>query len=701
MSEGPSFLDNIIPITATLYEEQAAKKLASVKESLLDYKLLSLTESKQVSGADDTQLLEIPYYDIPSPQEYDPAEPRKKLNIKRWRVFSNNVRHWGNRRYHQLEGSRSDVYAPLKLNIPDFYDVSAPLFITEGELKTMSLINYGYTAVGVPGIAHFKCTYENKLFGLLEKIPWGKTVYLVPDKEVPEHDSENKIKPDCAYMNVMAAVGKLASMLAVRGAKVLVIQFEGPGKIQVDDYLAREGSLEELIEKARPWDARKDMPEIGLRRLASEFVMMGGKVYSSATWEAMTEANFKAQYKHILDKDRKPIVNNFSMNKYTTKVKGLDYDPSRIERVLPNGSWNLWHGWLTKPVKGDLSDFDSKMEVLFSEEPELLHEYYLTLAMMIQKPWVKQQRFLLFRSSAEGVGKSLLLEMPMMLINGTSDGSGRKELRYNHAIMDGCGKLLESNFNGLLIGVSYLVMNEVDDFFTKKVSNFIKALVTDSQLQINEKFLAQRMIDNHLLLAITTNERSLFQIGATSRRPLVLPCIEAGSELDYKIQAMWQKAKATDFFKDYRSLRFRQAMMYRLMTYDLGGYDGTQSPPLSLSKLSLAEDNMSDLEAYCYEELADVGAVNPNAEYERYRHVSGDTQLKSKVFKGALKINRFSKPNLDKTAGQVIIPAKYTETLRHISGGRNSLVVWVKEHLKKEPAEVLIRELVKRYARKV
>jgi len=698
MSDAPNNLSSI--------EEEAQAKLASVKETMANFRLLSYEESSLIYNpkGEKCRLLEIPYYQIPPQSERPFNKPLKKLaNIKRYRVFlENNAVPL--RRYTQQEGTSYDAYVPVNISIADFYSTASPLFITEGELKTCALVNYGYTAVGVAGVDMFRKESTGRLCEQLEKIPIGKQIYLAFDKEEPRFlgGSFTEIDPQCAFSNVQRASAALAAMLTIRGAAVKIIELPGTGKIQVDEYLQVHGSLDPLIKVAKDWKYT-GYKKLQLRKLQSEFVILDGRVYDVNNWAMMTEACFKVQYAHLTSKDdngdEKPLVNSFSKDKYTTKIRGVEYDPSTTQRALPNGYWNLWHGWKTEPVEGDISRFHKVVQRIFQEEPELLPEFFKTIAFMFQKPWIKQHRYLLIRGSAEGIGKSFLLEMPMMLINGTPHGNSIGHLKYSHARMDGCGKLLEATHNGLLIGVSYLLMNEVDDFSTKKVSNYIKALTTDEELQVNEKYIPQKMITNRLLVAITTNERRLFQIGAGSRRPLVLPCVETGSVLENDLKAMWREEKAAGFFEWYRSLETRQALMHFFMNYDLGNYDGTQEPPQSLSKLSLADDNMTDAEIYCKEELGQVKAVNPNKEYERYKVYAGDAQTRNRDFKGVLKANGFVKPACDQTNGQVHITNKVTQLLG-LTAGSDRVVIWVREEFKKLPAQDLVNLIVERYHRK-
>lgn len=127
---------------------------------------------------------------------------------------------------------------------PALGDPALPLFITEGVKKGDCLVSRGRCAVALNGVYSWRG--KNLYNGLTVLADWeyialkGRTVYLVFDNDV-------MVKPE-----VNQALVRLARFLTHRGATVRYIYLpEGPGKIGVDDYLARGHTLDELVQLAR------------------------------------------------------------------------------------------------------------------------------------------------------------------------------------------------------------------------------------------------------------------------------------------------------------------------------------------------------------------------------------------------------------------------------------------------------------------
>lgn len=165
-----------------------------------------------------------------------------------------------NKKYHQPGGSQNHLYIPETLNsiLPD---PSIPLYITEGEKKTLKACQDGLPSIAEGGLWNWSDGSEDKnLISDFNKIAWqGREVNIIPDNDwlSPTRRGEQK--------NLKEAVNELAYRLIDRGAKVYIIQLpEGPLK-GLDDYLrrhsveelkklpkaeARKQTLEEMIEKA-------------------------------------------------------------------------------------------------------------------------------------------------------------------------------------------------------------------------------------------------------------------------------------------------------------------------------------------------------------------------------------------------------------------------------------------------------------------
>lgn len=683
-------------------------KLASVGLPADAFPILTNIETAMLPGATQAAVaIKIPYYALPDSQK----DPRRltPINVARYRFFTaEDVKL--DRRYTQLFSSPIDTYIPPNLDLNKFYDRSELLYITEGELKAHAALSYGYQCIGLPGIDSFYFKDQQALHPQLNKIPVNKTVVIVFDTEVEEKeeitdangDIKKVTKENSAFMSVIRAKNKLAACLMVRGIKVKHITLPVErGKIQLDEYLLLHGVLPE----PKPFEFNKKDSKAALRVLQSEFAVIDGKFFDVSTTNALAMGPFGVQYANMFIKSRsgkaKPAAKVMPADVYTLKLKQLAYLPEYPNRVPSPGVYNMFSGWGTNVAKDnsvDLTPFHEVMAMLFDDEEDILAEYYKTIAFMLQKPWVKQHRFLLFRGSAQGVGKSFTLDIPLNLINGKDNPTS--SISLNHAMSDNCGKsTLDTQFNSLLSNKSYVTMSEVADVGKKNTVNELKALVTEPFIQIQKKFLDSFMIRNCLLLSITSNERRLFEIDEASRRPLVLPCIEANTEREREIKAMWAR-NGKKFHDWFGSKPTQEALMKFFMDYDIGDYDGTQACPVSRGQMQLTEDNKSDLAVFMESEFNKL-LVIPRLEFQRFSLNSHLKHLNYGAFLGTLRSIGYVHPNCDRTWGQVAINKtlldKYDVKAKLNSLKPNTLVkeeakCYTREHLNDLIEEIYLKE---------
>lgn len=133
-------------------------------------------------------------------------------------------------KYEAPVGTPNRAYFP-----PQFrklvYDKTAPIFITEGEKKSLALFQRDYYCIGLAGVWAWKVKDEGKLIPDLESVGWAnREVYIVFDSD----SSQNE--------NVRAAEWHLSVVLSAANASVKVIRLPGGThkKVGIDDYLLSE-----------------------------------------------------------------------------------------------------------------------------------------------------------------------------------------------------------------------------------------------------------------------------------------------------------------------------------------------------------------------------------------------------------------------------------------------------------------------------
>jgi hypothetical protein len=146
-------------------------------------------------------------------------------------------------KYAQPPKTSARLYIPFKVN-------DGPLYVSEGEKKTLAAIQAGMNAVGIGGLWNWLTKGEP--IDDLKLIEWdGREVVVIPDSDVFQRQ------------DLLRAVYALGRELRERGAAVSVAEIPQPGqeKIGLDDYLMAGGRVEDL-----------------------ESVTLGGQVFRSASF---------------------------------------------------------------------------------------------------------------------------------------------------------------------------------------------------------------------------------------------------------------------------------------------------------------------------------------------------------------------------------------------------------------------------------
>ena len=122
-------------------------------------------------------------------------------------------------RYYQPNGSQNHLYIPERVK-PFISDPTIPLYVAEGEKKTLKAVQEGLNCIGISGLWNWSDgTDEKNLIHDFDKIKWkDRTVYLIPDNDWLNPDRQGERK------NLRGAVYELAYRLIDRGAKVFIVK---------------------------------------------------------------------------------------------------------------------------------------------------------------------------------------------------------------------------------------------------------------------------------------------------------------------------------------------------------------------------------------------------------------------------------------------------------------------------------------------
>jgi hypothetical protein len=135
---------------------------------------------------------------------------------------------FGKMKYAQPPKTGARLYIPFKLN-------DGPVYVCEGEKKTLAAHQAGMNAAGIGGLWNWLTKGEP--IDDLKLIEWdGRDVVIIPDSDVFRRQ------------DLLRAVYALGRELRERGAAVSVAEIPQPGskKVGLDDHLAAGGRVEDL-----------------------------------------------------------------------------------------------------------------------------------------------------------------------------------------------------------------------------------------------------------------------------------------------------------------------------------------------------------------------------------------------------------------------------------------------------------------------
>lgn len=125
-------------------------------------------------------------------------------------------------KYLQHKGPLSHLYIPPGVE-EVLRDTGSPLYIPEGEKKTLKGSQEGLLCVGLSGLWNWSDGEKNLIPDFDHIALKGRTVYIVPDNDWLQPDKHGHKK------NLKQAVYELAERLKARGAKVFIVQLPDGG----------------------------------------------------------------------------------------------------------------------------------------------------------------------------------------------------------------------------------------------------------------------------------------------------------------------------------------------------------------------------------------------------------------------------------------------------------------------------------------
>tara|TARA_R110002153_G_scaffold274041_1_gene446814 strand:- start:2379 stop:4949 length:2571 start_codon:yes stop_codon:yes gene_type:complete len=233
-------------------------------------------------------------------------------------------------------------------------------------------------------------------------------------------------------------------------------------------------------------------------RETGEIICLDGsdKWYAKKT-NQFRELLCKYNFEDFVAKQHIKIADIWINNINRRQVLKIGFDP----RDNPDQDiFNIWKGMrISKENASQYEDFNCD-EVLYHIKNRLCdgddenYNYVLNwLAHLLQKPWIKMGVVICLRSSKEGAGKGILLNLL------------RKIIGDNHYFQCNNLEQLTGSFNG--IGEGKLLINPDEAFWgkDKKKEGMLKNLITEETKLVNKKNKESYIIDDFCNYIVTTN----------------------------------------------------------------------------------------------------------------------------------------------------------------------------------------------------
>jgi putative DNA primase/helicase len=225
---------------------------------------------------------------------------------------------------------------------------------------------------------------------------------------------------------------------------------------------------------------------------------------------------------------------------------------------------NMFKGYRIKPVSGQTNLIEDHILTLCGLDTELAHWMTAWMAYPLQHPGAKLQTALVIHGDF-GTGKNLLF-----------DAYSRLYVPYSIALNQ---QILDGRFTGWLSQKCFILADEViANAHQGLVKNRLKALITSSDITIEEKGLPCRREHNHANFVFLSNNDMPLIVDHHDRRYAVIKC-DTVMDSDYYTALAGQLIGpgTSEAFLDY------------LLKYDCQGFHEHSKPPLTDAKKELID----------------------------------------------------------------------------------------------------------------
>lgn len=470
-------------------------------------------------------------------------------------------------------------------------DASAPLIITEGELKAAKACKEGFPTIGIGGVHNWKSTKHG-----ITWLPSFTEINWVRRRVIIVFDSDARTNP-----NINIATWDLAQALIAQGAFVYFLYLpaiDGVDKTGLDDYLTYAGGdtaqkLTELLADAEPLGLATPLWKLNERFV---YVANPGFIVDQRTnFKIAPNAFISHHQAHVLYQEKvlrpngtisyKPVSAAAHWIKWPMRheVDGITYAPGKEYYVEEKGlrKLNTWPGLGVEPVKGDVTPFLELLKHLLTGNEEWAMPWTLMwFAYPIQNPGTKLFTALTFYGLRHGTGKTLIGET-MKRIYGK-----------NYVLIE--PKMLHGEFTAWAENKQFGHGDEVVTRDTKRgEAENLKLMITRPEIRINEKFIPAYTIPDCINYYFTTNHSDALVLENDDRRQAIFEVQVGPLPEEFYTKYKW--------WLDHGGAE--ALLHYLLYEVDCEEFNPAAPAPRSTAKERMIEANFTDHTAWVHQLL--------------------------------------------------------------------------------------------------
>lgn len=580
---------NIIGLIAAHFDLNAKTELKAVLAkaeeilsglSELDSVVPSLKQSTQSNAAQDSKLV--------GEWEYLNADGTYIWSVRR---FEDPKGKKTIRPHNKTTGEYKAHPDPRPLyNLPGI-SKSETVIIVEGEKCAQALIDAGHCAT--TAMMGAQAPADKSDWNLLK----GKTIFIWPDND----------KPGVAYAQhsgqaALAAGAKSCTILAMpegkpEGWDVADAIAENPD-FDIDKFIQlgisngeilQAGNAPSKLYEAQPIQSEETVEGLnkthavvfmsGQTFVITEYVNEKGKpdiALCRLPELKQKYANKRVVIINLLNKHLDvSIIDAWMRDAKRRSYNGIVFAP----QGAPEDYYNLFRGFYVLPIAGDCSLYLQHLLDNICRGNLQFYEYLLNwMAHMIQRPGELPGVAIVFRGP-QGVGKGV-----------ATDELGRL-VEPHYIALSGMEQIV-GRFTGHLKDKLLVYANEATWGGNKSAEGALKAMITDPDSSVEQKFKDVVRIDNYKRVMVSSNEDWPVPVGKGDRRFFVLDVGSGHKEdLPYFAAIVNQMRNGGS-----------EALMYELMNRDLSGFNVRQMPQTPYN-FDLKLLSMESSDQYVYEYL--------------------------------------------------------------------------------------------------